>query len=493
MNQLTPLLFNYLEENARPHVQEKVDEEINETKVDLKRDLPDTILDYIRGVGEGAQDANAFIVSIAQHLGDDFADEVRSLTQATVDVASEGMDLLLTNGVMTVAKGAISKCTEEEGAEGSGGLNFEFLQSGKESMIATTMALSAPYIKQVSENISRKISDHIPTKVGGSVQAWIDEHGGSSGLLGKAAGFVAGFLNDDDDDEEEVKVVSRSMTSNKDIEERGGKTGKIQRAIQKYLGPKVLSMIAPYMKRFEEKMTSSLHGELTGKVFSIEYIKSKVISMVTGGAGPLGGILGALMGGGAMASLAGGSRGDDDEDDEEGGGGGGGAKAAIFGAIMGQVTGAGKQRGGDDDDEEDEDDEEGGSGGAAGGGVQAAILGAVMSKVAGAGQQRGGDDDDEEDEDDDEEGGSGGAGAGGAQAAILGALMSKLSAGGQGGGDDEDDEEGGSGGGGGGAQAAILGAIMSKVSGKGGDDGEEGNPMGALAGIASQFMQPREN
>ncbi|KAF9322273.1 hypothetical protein BG003_003284 [Podila horticola] len=393
MEQLTPLLFNYLEENARPHVQDRVAEEIDDTKVNLKRDLPQTIMDYIKGVGEHAEQSNAFIAQIANHLGDDFIDTIRSITETTVEIASEGMDLLLTNGVMNVAKGVISKTTDEEGGNSSG-FNLDFLQQGKEGMVSSTMVMSSPVIKQVSANITKKIAAHIPAKVGGSVQEWIDEHGGSGGLLGKAAGFVAGFLNDDDDDKKQT--VAEGGTE-RDIQEAGGHAGKIQLAIQKYLGPKVLSMIMPYMQRFEEKMHGSLEGELRGKVFSVEYIKSKVLGMITGGGdSPFG---------------------------------------AILGAFMGKAAGGG---GGDDGDDE----------GGSGGGMKSLLMGAVMSKVAGGGGRRGGDDD--------------------------------------------EDDEGGSGGGAGGA---ILGALMSKVGGaKGGDDEEEGsNPLGAFAGIASQFMSQREN
>ncbi|KAG0020570.1 hypothetical protein BGZ81_009285 [Podila clonocystis] len=394
MEQLTPLLFNYLEENARPHVQERVGEEIDDTKVNLKRDLPGTIMDYIKGVGEHAEQSNPFIAQIANHLGDDFIETVRSITETTVEIASEGMDLLLTNGVMNVAKGVIGKTTDEESGNSSG-FNFDFLQSGKEGMVSTTMVLSSPVIKQVSANITKKIAAHIPAKVGGSVQEWIDQHGGSGSLLGKAAGFVAGFLNDDDDDE---KTVAQGGTE-RDIQETGGHAGKIQMAIQKYLGPKVLSMILPYMQRFEEKMHGSLEGELRGKVFSVDYIKSKVLGMLTGG----------------------------------------GDGASPFGALLGAFMGkAGSGGGGDDDDE----------GGSGGGGMKTLLMGAVMSKVAGGGGRRGGDDD--------------------------------------------EDDEGGSGGGAGGD---ILGALMSKVGGaKGGDDEEDGgNPLGAFAGIASQFMSQREN
>ncbi|KAF9420086.1 hypothetical protein BGZ94_009211 [Podila epigama] len=312
MDQLTPVLINYLDEYARPHVQEKVTEELDETKVDLKRDLPTTIMDYIKGEGENREGGNALIAQIASVLGDDFIERVKSITEVTVEVASEGMDALLTNGVMNVAKGVITKTTGEEDDKPSG-FNFDFLQSGKEGMVATTMVLSTPIIKQVAENISRKISSHIPAEIGGSVQEWIDEHGGSSGLLGKVAGFAVSFLGGDDDDEQTVK----SAGTERDIAPTNGATGKIQRAIQKYLGPKVLSMIQPYMQKFEQKMTSSLEGELRGKVFSIEYIKSKVISMLTGATGggdgsPFGAILGAVMG--KVGGGSGGKGGDDDGD-----------------------------------------------------------------------------------------------------------------------------------------------------------------------------------
>jgi hypothetical protein len=149
MDSLTPILLNFLEEHARPHVQEKVTEELNETKVDLKKDLPDSIMDYIKG-----EDGFPMIANIVSNMGDDFMQKVRAVTDATIETASEGMDLLLTNGVMNISKDVITNKTD---GEGSSGFNFDFLKSGKEGMIMTTMAASAPVIKQVSDNIGRKI------------------------------------------------------------------------------------------------------------------------------------------------------------------------------------------------------------------------------------------------------------------------------------------------------------------------------------------------
>ncbi|KAF9951045.1 hypothetical protein BGZ70_001142 [Mortierella alpina] len=118
--------------------------------------------------------------------------------------------------------------------------------------------------------------------------------------------------------------------TDKDIEETGGHKGKIQVMLQKILAPKVLLMIQPYLQRFEEKMTRTLDGELRNKIFSIDYIKKKVISMLTGDDGeggedgegnPLGAILGAVLGGGG-----GGKGGDGDGDDDNN-------PMALFGGL----------------------------------------------------------------------------------------------------------------------------------------------------------------
>jgi len=309
MDSLTPILLNFLEEHARPHVQEKVTEELDETKVDLKKDMPDTIMDYIK-----SDEGIPMIANILSNLGDDFMEKIRAVTDSTIETASEGMDLLLTNGVMNISKDVLTSNTD---GSGSSGFNFDFLNSGKEGMVMTTMAASAPIIKQVSANMGRKISAHFPAQVGGTIQEFIDEHGGDSGLMGKAAGFLAKFVIPDDGGPGEHTVAEGG--TDRDIEATGGHKGTFQVMIQKFLAPKVLLMIQPYLQRFEEKMTRSLEGELRGKVFNIDYIKSTALAAITGmgalggAAGGFGGILGSLLGGG-------GGRGNDDDDDGNGGG-----------------------------------------------------------------------------------------------------------------------------------------------------------------------------
>ncbi|KAF9961309.1 hypothetical protein BGZ72_004230 [Mortierella alpina] len=307
MEQLLPMLMNYMEEHCRPLVQEKVSEELDETKGDLKQDLPHTIMDYITG-----DEANPMVAKIVTAMGDDFLERIKSVTESTIEMASDGMDLLLTDGVMGIAKKVITKTTEEDDGSG-GGFNMDFLQSGKEGMVTTTMAASAPMIKQASDNMGTKISAHFPAAVGGAVQEFIDEHGGDNGFLGTAAGFIGKFMGGDDGPGE---VTVEGGGTDKDIEETGGHKGKIQVMLQRILAPKVMLMIQPYLQRFEEKMTRTLDSELRNKVFSIDYIKTKVLTMLTGGGGDgegggtLGVMLGALMGGGK------GKDGDDGDGDD---------------------------------------------------------------------------------------------------------------------------------------------------------------------------------
>ncbi|KAF9084651.1 hypothetical protein BGX29_007219 [Mortierella sp. GBA35] len=325
MDALTPVLINFLEEHARPHVQEKVTEELGETKVDLKKDLPDTIMDYIKG-----DEGFPMIANIISNMGDDFMDKIRSVTDMTIETASEGMDLLLTNGVMNISKDVLTSKTD---GEGSSGFNFDFLKSGKEGMVMTTMAASAPVIKQVSDNMGRKISAHFPAQIGGAIQEMIDEHGGADGLLGKAAGFVAKFLISDDDGPGEQTVAAGG--TDRDIEAVGGHKGTIQSMLQKFLAPKVMLMIQPYLQRFEEKMTSSLEGELRGKVFNIEYIKATALTALTGMAalsaqgGGFGGLIGSFLGGGGRG-------GDGDDDDNDGQKGGGNDTMSTLTNLAGQ-------------------------------------------------------------------------------------------------------------------------------------------------------------
>lgn len=97
-------------------------------------------------------------------------------------------------------------------------------------------------------------SAHFPAQIGGTIQEMIDDHGGADGLFGKAAGFLANFLISDDDGPGEHTVAGGG--TDRDVEAVGGHTGKIQHMLQKFLAPKVLLMIQPYLQRFEAKMVS---------------------------------------------------------------------------------------------------------------------------------------------------------------------------------------------------------------------------------------------
>ncbi|KAG0366800.1 hypothetical protein BGZ54_004854 [Gamsiella multidivaricata] len=142
----------------------------------------------------------------------------------------------------------------------------------------------------------------------------IDEHGGMGGALGLAAGLLTKFMGDDGPGE----VAVEGGGSDRDVEAVGGHTGSIQRMLQKFLAPKILLMIQPYLQRFEAKMSTSLEGELRNKVFSVDYIKSKVMSMLTGGGDGEGGgsgfsnILGAFLNKGHNGSEGGKSGGQGD-------------------------------------------------------------------------------------------------------------------------------------------------------------------------------------
>ncbi|KAG0050957.1 hypothetical protein BGZ83_004250 [Gryganskiella cystojenkinii] len=309
MEGLTPLLMNFLEEHARPHIQEKVTEEMDETKGELKTEMPDMIREHVTG-----PESNPMIAQIISSMGEDFMERVRKITDMTIETASEGMDLLLTNGVMNIARGVLAKKNDEEGG---GGFNMDFLNQGKEGMVQTTLAASAPVIKQASDNMGRKISAHFPAAIGGSIQEMIDEHGGADGLLGKAAGFMAKFIGDRDDGPGEATIAGGGTERDA---EQVGHTGAVQKALQKLLAPKIMLLIQPYLQRFEAKMNRSLEGELRNKVFSSEYIKSKLMEVITGvqsgGGGGLGGILGAFMGGGSKR-LSGSQGGNDDDDGDK--------------------------------------------------------------------------------------------------------------------------------------------------------------------------------
>ncbi|KAF8981584.1 hypothetical protein BGZ46_002566 [Entomortierella lignicola] len=306
MDGFAPMIMGVIEKHARPHVQEKVTEELGETKVELKQELPGSIVEHIQG-----PESNPMIAQVADSMGDKLIERIKSVTDVTVETASEGMDLLLTDGVMNIARGIIMKHSEENGK----GFNLDFFHSGKEGMVQTTMAASAPVIKQVSGNISRKISAHIPASIGGAIQEIIDEHGGASGPLGLAAGLLSKFMGEDGPGEETVAGGG----TEKDVEEVGGHTGGIQKLLQNILAPKILLWIQPYMQKFEAKMTTSLEGELRSKVFSVDYLKEHALTLLTGmseegGEGGLGGLIGSFF----QHKISQHAKNDDDDDESEG-------------------------------------------------------------------------------------------------------------------------------------------------------------------------------
>ncbi|KAF9429987.1 hypothetical protein BGZ76_001005 [Entomortierella beljakovae] len=321
MDSLAPILMNFLEEHGRPPLQEKVTEEVDENKVDLKRELPGSIAEQLQG-----PDTNPIVSQVADGLGDKLVDHIKSITEAAVEVASEGMDLLLTDGIMNIARGILMKQTEEEGNRG---FNMDFLNQGKEGMIQTTMVASGPVIKQVSGNIGHKISAHIPARLATYIQEYIDDHGGASGFVGTAAGLIAKFMggSDDEDDDDDGPDEENQRA----IEASGGKPGPIQRMLKKLLSPKILEWVKPYMEKFEKKLNTTLESELRGKIFSVDYIKQKAFAMLTGissegGGGGFGGLLSSFITG----KIGGG---DDDDDDKPK-----------------------KSSGGDDDDDNDKSD-----------------------------------------------------------------------------------------------------------------------------------------
>ncbi|KAF9979126.1 hypothetical protein BGZ65_006730 [Modicella reniformis] len=343
---LTPMLMDFLEEYGRV-VQEKVSEEVNETKGDLKQSLPGHVDEYVK-----SDEAHPMAKQAASVMGDSFTERVKSLTGHTVDAASEGMDLLLTGGVINIARDILSKVTE-----GKSMAELEILKSDKENMIKHTLAAAIPIIKQVSKNIGHKISEHLPASIGGHIQEWIDEHGGDHGIVGLAAGLMGKLMGGDDDDSDDDDPPETRAAKKVALEKAGIRTGKLQRIVTSILGPKISEFIVPHMQKFEEKMHTSLEGELRTKVFSFDYIKKKALSMLTQGGGALGALAGVLMGGSGGKGKDKGDGSDDEGDSNpmsailgalSGGGageGGGGSKRAMFGALAGQFL-----KKGDDDD-----------------------------------------------------------------------------------------------------------------------------------------------
>ncbi|KAF9310794.1 hypothetical protein BG003_008109 [Podila horticola] len=287
MDKLTPLLMNFIEQSARPTVQAKVTEQLDSTKTDLKSSLPTTVMNYLTGSSAEGGSGNAVLSQLVNSLGPSFANTLSSITGSTVDTASEGMDTLLTNGVLNIAKGVLSKSAGQEGQQG--GFNFDFLSQGKEGMVNTTLAASAPVIKQVSENMGAKISSRFPQAIGQALQQLVDQNGGSGGAMGMAAGLMSQFLG------------GGGGGANGERAQGGeGGGGAIQQMLQNFLGPKILQLIQPYLQNFEAQMTASLENELRTKVFSPDFIKSTVMGMLTGGGGEggsggAGGAIGGLM------------------------------------------------------------------------------------------------------------------------------------------------------------------------------------------------------
>ncbi|KAF9329287.1 hypothetical protein BG006_007598 [Podila minutissima] len=311
MDKLTPLLMNFIEQSARPPVQAKVSEQLNSTTTDLKSSLPTTVMNYLTGSSEDGS-GNAVLSQLVNSLGPSFANALSSVTGTTIDTASDGMDTLLTNGILNIAKGVLTKSAGQEGEQG-GGFNFDFLTQGKEGMVNTTLAASAPVIKQVSDNMGAKISNHFPQEIGQALQRLVDQNGGSGGAMGMAAGLMSQFLGGGGGGE-------RAQGG-----EGGG--GSIQQMLQNFLGPKILELIQPYLQKFEAQMTTSLENELRTKVFSPDFIKSTVMDMLSGESGGEGG------GGGAIGAIGGLMNAFMKNSGNGQGGGGGGGQAEALNAL----------------------------------------------------------------------------------------------------------------------------------------------------------------
>lgn len=255
MDKLAPLLMNFIDQAARPPVQAKVTEQLDSTKSDLKSSLPTTVMNYLTGA-DGNGGSNALLSQLVSSLGPNFANKLSSVTNSTVDTASDGMDLLLTNGVLNIAKGVLTKSAGEEGQQG-GGFNFDFLSQGKEGMVATTLAASAPVIKQVSENMGKKLSTHFPQEIGQALQKMVDQNGGAGGAMGMAAGLMSQFLGGHGN--------NNSNNSGSGDRAQGDDTGDgpIQQMLQSFLGPKILTLIQPYLQKFEAQMVRRRQGKKT--------------------------------------------------------------------------------------------------------------------------------------------------------------------------------------------------------------------------------------
>ncbi|KAG0029170.1 hypothetical protein BGZ81_004062 [Podila clonocystis] len=316
MDRLAPLLMNFIEQSARPPVQARVTEQLTSTKIDLKSSLPSTVMNYLTGASSEGNSSNAMISQLVTSLGPSFTNTLSSVTSTAVDTASEGMDTLLTNGILNIAKGVLTSSASEEDQQG--GFNFDFLSQGKEGMVTTTLAASAPVIKQVSENMGTKLSAHFPQAIGQALQQLVDKNGGSGGAMGMAAGLMSQFLGG-----------GGNSGANGERAQGGESGGAIQQMLQNFLGPKILQLIQPYLQQFEAQMTASLENELRTKVFSPDFIKSTVIGMLTGGSGGAGG----GGGGGGAGGAIGGLMNTFLKNGSNGQGGGGGGKAEALNTL----------------------------------------------------------------------------------------------------------------------------------------------------------------
>ncbi|KAG0202970.1 hypothetical protein BGX33_009364 [Mortierella sp. NVP41] len=282
MDKVAPLLMSFLEQQARPQVQTKVTEQLNSTKGDLKANLPSTIIGYLSGKDGNGGGGSPMISQLISSLGPNLLHSVSSVTNATVDTASEGMDTLLTNGIMNIAKSVLTQSSAgnaEGGPAETGGINFDFLKSGKEGMVNTTMAASKPVIKQVSENMSAKLSSAIPGVIGNALQQMMGQQGGGGGATSDALGMAAGLMSD-------------------------FMNGSNSTGAASILGPKIATLLKPFLAKFETQMAQTLEKELRTKIFSSDYIKSTVMGMLTGGGKASGagnalleGVMNAMMGG----------------------------------------------------------------------------------------------------------------------------------------------------------------------------------------------------
>ncbi|KAI7819430.1 hypothetical protein BC939DRAFT_460227 [Gamsiella multidivaricata] len=264
MNQLGPLLLNYVEQQARPHVETKVTEQLNDTKGDLKSDLPSTIMSFLTGKDGSGEGTNPMVSQIISQLGPNFMNRLTSVTNMTVDTSSEGMDTLLTNGVINTAKNVLTQqsTAANGGAPETGGIDFDFFKNGKEGMVNSAMTASMPIIKQVSENMGNKMSSSFPAAIGGAIQQLIDENGSANGALGTAAGLMSKFMGSHGPGDQPVNGGGDAG----DVHATGGQTGGIQQLFQNLLSPKILLLLQPYLQKFEVQMASTSFNRLSTAV-----------------------------------------------------------------------------------------------------------------------------------------------------------------------------------------------------------------------------------